>query len=215
MRHLIVLGWLVAIAAMLAMVVGHLGSHDLDWRHNQISTYAAVAPYDALVTAAMVLSAAGLSILAILATMHQAFGRTAWAHVVPLIAGAAAAGLLMLAAYEETAPTLTILQQSDFWSIRRQSFHDAGLLIFFYGSVLLVMLLGSLAAVSGASVPERIAGALVAGSGPAAFLLMTTGWATVIGLDGPMVGLQQRASLFCLWLAMICLLAMASRQARA
>ncbi len=212
MRIALLAGWATLIAAMAAMIAGHLGSHDLDWRAHQISTYAAIAPLDDLVTASMLLSAATLLLAGILASRYAILGGGVGGHLVPLLAGAAAAGLIMLAQYEETARTLTALQQSGFGSIRQQSFHDAGLQIFFYSSVLLVMVMGTLAMVFGTGAADRLMGLLLLCLGPASFLLMTTGWTRAIGLSGTTVGLQQRASLSCLWLAMLCVLVIATRR---
>ena len=214
MRTAVWIGWATTIAALAAMVIGHFGSHDLNWRSDQISTYAALGPLDALVSASMLLSATALAILGILSSRYGLFGTGLGGHVIPLLAGAAACGLLVLAAYEEAARTLTILRQSEFQAIRQQSFHDAGLLIFFYGSLLLVMMLGAMIAVSGATWMEKLVGLLILGLGPGSFLLMTTGWTAALGIDGPARGIQQRASLFCLWLAMAAMLAIASKRSR-
>ena len=212
MRVAITIGWAVSIAALAAMVIGHFGDHDLNWRSNQISTYAALAPLDSLVTSSMMLSAAALAVLGVLSSRHGLFGTGIAVHVVPLLAGAAAAGLVMLALYEESATTLTVLREAGFQAIRQQSFHDAGLQIFFYGALLLVMVMGGLIAMSGATWMEKLSGLLILCLAPGSFLLMSAAWPSAFGIEGPARGLQQRASLLCLWLAMAAVLAVASKR---
>ena len=212
MRTAVMIGWAVTIAALAAMVIGHFGSHDLNWRSDQISTYAALGPFDALVTASMLLSAAALAILGLLVSRYGVFGDRLWSHAVPLLAGAAASGLIMLAHYEEAARTLTLLRQSGFWAIRQQTFHDAGLQIFFYCGILLVTVMGLLATAHGADMVERLAGTAMLAIGPGSFVLMSTGWPAVVGIEGPAIGLQQRASLLALWLALVCAFAIATRR---
>ena len=210
MRIAVLTGWAITSAAMAAMVIGHLGSHDLNWRTDQISTYAATAPFDGLVTLSMLLSAGALVVAGLLASRYGLFGNGIWNHAIPLLAGAAAVGLIMLAHYEETARTLAALRQSGFGAIRQQSFHDAGLQIFFYSGVLLVTVMGVLTMALGVSLAERLVGILMFGLGPGSFLLMTTAWTRAIGIEAPATGLQQRASLLCLWLAMVCVLVIAT-----
>ena len=212
MRGATILGLAVSLAALLAMTIGHLGDHQLDWRLNQISTYAARAPYDHFVTAAMLLSAAAATIVGFLASRHGVAGAGPWSHLIPILAGAVAAGLIMLALYEESAATLAALRRSEFWAVRQQSFHDAGLQVFFYGALLLVAVAGLLVLASAQAFGERVLGALIAASGPGAFLLMTTPWTEAVGMAGAYLGLQQRASLLCLWVAMVLFLAVAARR---
>ena len=210
MRGTVILGWVFTVAALIAMVIGHFGDHGLSWQAQQISTYAATAPHDSFVTVSMLLSAAAIVVVGVLVSKHGLFGHTVWVHLVPPLAGAAAAGLVMVASYEETAASLTLLKQASFLAIRLQSFHDAGLQVFFYSSVMLVTALGALAILSGATLVERLIAVLILSLGPGSYLLMRTSWAQAIGLAGPTVGLQQRAALLCLWEAMVCVLVIAT-----
>jgi len=205
-----ILGWVLAVAALMAMVIGHFGDHDLSWQAQQISTYAATAPYDSFVTASMLLSAAAIVVVTVLVSKHGLIGSGYGVHMVPPLAGAAAAGLVMVASYEETAASLTMLKHAGFWSIRQQSFHDAGLQVFFYSGVVLVTALGAISILRGSVLVERLLGGLILSFGPGSFLLMRTSWAEAIGLAGPTIGLQQRAALICLWLAMVCVLVIAT-----
>ncbi len=208
-RILIVTGWLTLLSAMIAMIIGHTGSHDLSWTMNQISTYAAHAPHDRWITASMLLSCSTMAIFSLIVT-SKILGDNWLTHIVPLFAGAAAAGLLMLASYKETAGSVTLLRSSGFEAIRRQSFHDAGLLIFFYSSIALAVVLGILIIAQASRWREKVAGVVVALLGLAAFPLMTTAWPGLIGLLSTGPGLKQRASLLSLWLASLLVLAVAS-----
>lgn len=200
------------MASLVSMLLGHFGTHKLSWISSQISTYASVAPYDYFVTSSILLSALSLLVIGILVSKYQIFGTNYFTHLVPGLSGAAASGLIMLAYYEETARSLSILKHSGFWAIRVQSFHDAGLLIFFYSSVLLVMLLGILVILYNLKIVTRIIGGVIFSMGPASYFLMTTKWPKYIGFDGVTVGVNQRAALFCLWLAVAMVLALASNK---
>ncbi len=213
MRVLTVLGWVLSFIALTAMVIGHLGEHGLNWRLDQISSYAARAPYDHLVTAAMLASAAAVACVGCLAAQEEIIDARPWSHLAPLMAGAAAAGLVMLAFYEESAAGLAALQNADLRAVRQQSFHDAGLQTFFYGSVLLVALLGALIVLCDRALGGKILGALILMSGPGALFLMTNPWTRMLGLAGAQTGLQQRAALFCLWLALVLFLSLATWRA--
>ena len=213
MRIVTALGWALSIVALAAMVTGHLGDHGLDWRLNQISTYAARAPLDELVTAAMLASAAAVASVGCLATRQEIIDAKPWNHLAPLLAGAAAAGLVMLAFYEEAAANLAVLEQAGFRAVRQQSFHDAGLQIFFFGSLLLVALLGMMIVLCDRTPGGKILGALILITAPGALFLMTTPWTQTLGLAGAQAGLQQRAALFCLWLALVLFLSLATWRA--
>lgn len=212
MRNIIFIGWISAVASLASMVIGHLGSHELSWKSSQISTYAAAAPYDFFITGSILLSSLSLLIIGILVSRYQIAGNGFFAHLVPTLSGAAASGLLMLAYYEETAKTLNQLKKSGFWAIRIQSFHDAGLTVFFYSAVLLVILLGSITILHHSTAKIKILGGLVLSMGPLSYLLMTTAWPKLVGFEGMTRGVNQRAALFCLWLAVVLILAMASNK---
>lgn len=213
MKHVLIIGWVSAIASFLLMVIGHWGMHELSWISSQISTYAATAPHDYLVTTSMLLSSLSLIVIGILVSKYKIFGETYFAHLVPALSGAAASGLMMLAYYEETAKTISLLKQSGFWAIRVQSFHDAGLFIFFYSVLLLVMLLGILATIYNTKYFYKTLGVVIFSVGPASYLLMTTRWPKFIGFEGVTTGVNQRAALLCLWVAVTLVLVMASKKA--
>ena len=212
MRHVLIIGWVLAIASFLLMVIGHSGRHELSWISSQISTYAATAPHDYLVTTSMLLSSLSLITIGILVSKYKIFGESYSAHFVPALSGAAASGLIMLAYYEETAKTISLLKQSGFWAIRVQSFHDAGLFIFFYSALLLVMLLGILAIIYNRKHIYKVLGFVILSMGPASYLLMTERWPKFIGFEGVTTGVNQRAALLCLWVAVTLVLVIASNK---
>lgn len=212
MRIIRITGWVSVVTSLVLMLLGHLGTHELSWISSQISTYAAIAPYDYFITSSILLSALSLLIIGILASKYQIFGTNYFTHLVPGLSGAAASGLFMLAYYEESVRSLSMLKHSGFWAIRIQSFHDAGLLIFFYSSVLLVMMLGILVILYNSKIATKIIGGVIFSMGPASYFLMTTTWPKYIGFDGVTVGVNQRAALFCLWLAVAMVLALASNK---
>ncbi len=209
-RILLAISWISLISALIALIIGHTGSHDLRWEINQISTYAATAPHDRWITASMILPCLTLVCISILVSKYKILGDNHVAHTVPLCAGATIAGLLTLAAYEETARTMMILRKAGFEAIRQQSFHDAGLLIFFYSAILVAVVLGVLIIAQAAHGKEKILGGAVTLLGMAAFPLMTTAWPRLIGALGAGPGLKQRASLLSIWLATALVLVVAS-----
>ncbi len=209
-RILLATGWVTLVSALIAMIIGHTGSHDLSWETNQISTYAATATHHGWITAAMVLPCLALVCISILVSRYKVLGDTNLAHTVPLLAGAGISGLLILAVFKETARTMSMLKNSGFDAIRQQSFHDAGLLIFFYSTILLAVLSGILIIAQAAAWKRKILGGSVALSGLAAFPLMTMPWPRMIGILNAVPGLKQRASLLSLWLAIALVLAVAS-----
>ena len=205
-RILIVAALISAMAAMIAMWIGHSGDHSLSWKINQISTYAATAPHGRWVTASMLLSCLTLLILGVLAVRFKLLGDSYFTHLVPILVGATTSGLLMLAAYEETARNMSLLKKASFMAIRQQSFHDAGLMIFFYSAILLIITLGILLMFQASQLRERISGIGVSLFGIFTYPLMTTAWPASLGVQGTGPGLQQRASLFCLWVAVVLVL---------
>lgn len=212
MRNLIFAGWLCLAASLLAMVIGHAGTEQLSWVSAQISTYAAVAPHAVFVTSAIIMSALALLILGLLVSKHQILGTSYLASLVTALSGAGAAGLLMLAHFKETASSLATLKHAGFWAIRQQSFHDAGLLIFYYSALVLVMLAGMLAVTHHSGVRNKILGVTIFGMGPMSFLLMTTNWPKSLGFTGVTTGVNERVALFCLWLAAAMVFALAFRR---
>lgn len=206
------LGLITAVLSLVSMVLGHFGTHELNLMSSQISTYAAKSPYDYFITASMLLSSLALLIISFLTSKFKLFGSSNLAHLIPALSGAASFGLIMLAYYEETAKNLSVLKQSGFMAIRIQSFHDAGLLMFFYSSLLLITLLGILTIIYGSNTINKSLGGVILFMAPASFVLMTTQWPKAIGFTGVTVGLNQRAALFCLWLAFTIMLLIASNK---
>jgi len=206
------IGLIIALLSLLSMVLGHFGTHELNLMSSQISTYAAKAPYDYLITTSMLLSSLTLLIISFLNSKFQMFGSSYLAHFIPALAGAASFGLVMLAYYEETARNLSVLKQSGFMAIRIQSFHDAGLLMFFYSSLSLAVLLGTLTIIYNYNKINKVLGGIILCMAPISFMLMTTKWPKAIGFEGVTIGLNQRAALLCLWLAFTLMLVMASNK---
>lgn len=209
-RIVIVAGWITLLSALLAMIIGHTGSPNLSWETNQISTYAALAPHDKWITASMLLAGLTLACIAVLTSRYGILGTGTTVHAAPMLAGAAIAGLLLLAGFEETAATIRILKHAGFDAIRQQSFHDAGLLIFFYSSIALALMLGMLTIIRSTRWKGKALGLAVGILAAAAYPLMTTDWPNAMGVLGAGPGLQQRASLFSLWLAIALVLLDAS-----
>jgi len=209
-RILLATGWITLVTALIAMIIGHTGSHDLSWETNQISTYAATAPYHGWITAAMILPCLTLVCISMLVSRYKVLGDTDLAHLVPLFAGAGISGLLTLAVFKETARTMSMLKNSAFDAIRQQSFHDTGLLIFFYSAILLAVSFGILIITQTTVWKKKILGGLVTLLGLVAFPLMTTPWPHMIGILSVVPGLKQRASLLSLWLAIALVLIVVS-----
>ncbi len=200
-RTLLAASWAAILAAMIAMAIGHSGATDLNWIANQISTYAAQAPHQDWITAGMLLPCVAFASIGMLISRHRMLGDSILADAAPLLAGAAIAGLMTLAGIKEAAPTMASLRHADVDAIMQQSFHNAGLMIFFYSTILMVLLCGSLAAMQARRLPARLAGVAAVLLGLAAVPLMSEPWPSLLGIGGPAHGLMQRASLFSLWLA--------------
>lgn len=193
------MAWMALINAPVTMIIGHLGTHELNWVQNQISTYAAQAPYNGWIIASMVLSALVLLCIGILISIHPVFGRTLGSKLVSMILGAAVAGLILIAHFKETAINLKQLKAAGFDAIRQQSFHDAGLLIFFHGAILALILSGLIIMVKDRGWIRRLLGGIIGISGPAAYWVMTASWTHYLGIDGTTIGLKQRVAFLCLW----------------
>lgn len=192
-------GMAVLVMSFAAMVFGHMEAPGLDWMLNQVSTYAARAPRRDWITASMYLSVLAFLLVSISAFRHPQFGKSLLGQLGGLLLGAASAGLVVLAYYEETAASLAQLKQSSFGAIRQQSFHDAGLMIFFYAAVLAMVLFGAMVFAQRRGWGRKIAGSLITLAGPLSFLAMTTSWPSLLNIMHPAVGLKQRAGLLALW----------------
>ena len=215
LRLILFVGWICAISALIAMAIGHSGEHDLHWTANQISSYAAGAPHGNWITASMLLSVMTLFILSLLFSRFKVFGEHVLISMVPLVAGSAIGGLLVLARYQETARTVTLLKSAGYATIRQQSFHDTGLLIFYFSSIALTMSLGLIAITTQRHWLRKAVGLVIFSAGPISLVLMRTAWPGLVGAVGNNTGLKQRAALLCLWFAFVLVLALASMQVRA
>ena len=140
----------------------------LSWMKNQISTYAASAPYGVFITATMLLAAVALILLALQLAWVGPLRRFLLAQLASLALGAAAVGLAVLAYWKERARSLAALRSAPFADIRQQTFHDAGLLIFFDSISIGLLLVGVLLLVTGPGFRRRLAGLAVMLSGPLA-----------------------------------------------
>ncbi|MDH3230626.1 MAG: hypothetical protein OEN55_12620 [Alphaproteobacteria bacterium] len=199
--------------APAAMVVGHLGERDLSWKTNHVSTFAAHAAYDDWITASMLLAAFAMLGIGTVVSSSSWPGGKVPSSLIAMALGASVAGLLLLAAFEETAEGLAALRRLGFGAIRQQSFHDAGLYIFFHGAVLAVFASG-VAMLAERGVHTRILGAAVAASGPLAYAAMVISWPAMLGIAGAGVGLKQRLSFLFLWTGAVLLLGAVTRQRR-
>ena len=211
MKLTAIAGLISAILALVSMLIGHMGDHDLNWLSDHISTFAAHAPYDGWISCSMLMSSFSLLCIGVLISKHQILGSNHMVHLLPLLAGAAISGLVVLMVFEETARSLKALKGMPFDAIRQQSFHDAGLMVFFYCSLTLTVLAGFFRAMT-QSGKKKIAGLAMMSLAPAAFFLMTTPWPRLIGLNNHYAGLKQRVSLLSIWLAMTFLLWLAWKQ---
>jgi hypothetical protein len=128
--------------------------------------------------------------------------------------GAAAAGLLMLCRFQEMANNLEALKPMAFAAIRLQTFHDAGLLIFFSSAVLALMISGLTAMARGASWGSRLLAAVVFVSGPIACAVVISSVQGPAAFPGAAPGLKQRAGYFCLWVGAVCLMALLTQRWR-
>jgi hypothetical protein len=203
--------WLSLAMAPAAMVVGHLGERNLSWTVNHVSTFAARAANDDWITAAMLLAAFAMVGIGTVVSGSGWPGGRIHSSLIAMALGASVAGLLLLATFEETAEGLAALRQLGFGAIRQQSFHDAGLHIFFHGAVLALCAAGA-AMLAERGVRARILGATVAASGPLAYAAMVTSWPALLGIAG--VGLKQRLSFLFLWIGAVLLLAALTRRQR-
>lgn len=208
MKSTTIAGLILAILSLITMIIGHMGKHDLSWMSNQISTFAANAPNDAWITSSMILSCFSMLCIGVLISKYQILGSNYFIHLLPLIIGAAISGLMVLATFEETARTLKALKGLPFNEMRQQTFHDAGLMVFFYCSICLSIMAGFFCMIFRKG-KEKLLGLIISSMGPASFFLMTTSWPKFIGINGHSAGLKQRASLLSLWIAMALLLFLA------
>jgi hypothetical protein len=193
-RRLIIVVWACLSLTCLLLVVGHQGEHGLSWVDSQVSSYAAAAPLDGFVTAGMFTAAAGMLLTAVLLSWSGPFAGNLWAHLAALCFGASAVGLVVLASFEEAAPNLAALRRAGLEAVQQQSFHDAGLLVFFLSLVGGLVIAGIVTAAYRSDRVGRLLGVLVALSGPLAVGSLRCAWPSLLGIAGAAVGLRQRAA---------------------
>ena len=208
MKYTAIAGLTSANLSLITMLIGHMGKHNLSWMSYQISSFAANAPNDSWITGSMLISCFSLLCIGVLISKYQILGVNYFIHLLPILIGAAISGLLVLATFEETARTLKALKALPFDEIRQQSFHDAGLMVFFYCSICLSIMAGFFCMICQKG-KKKLLGLIISSMGPASFFLMTTSWPKLIGINGHSAGLKQRASLMSLWIAMALLLLLA------
>jgi hypothetical protein len=183
------------IVALVAMLIGHLGHHDFIWTRDPISTFAARAPLDVFVTASMVISAITL-FLVCLATVTHRPSKPVLDWTILIAAGASAAGLLLLAAFEETIPPTLSHPPPTPDEIRIQGLHNGGLLVFFLSAIFVLCLIGTLW-ITGHVGRSRYTGLIPIFAALGAWT--APGWPV---FPRECFGLAQRVSLFLLWLGM-------------
>jgi hypothetical protein len=211
MRSVLIIGWLAMLAAPLALILGHLGADSLNWLDNQVSTYAAVAPHADWVTAGIVLAALSIGCIGVGISLNTRLRINILSQIASMCCGAGAAGLLMLARSKETARSFDALKGMEFPAIRQQTFHDAGLLIFFSSAMLALLTSGLIAMLRSASWRGRMLAAAVLASGPCAYAALALSWQRCLGFAGPVTGLKQRAAFFCFWVGAVSIMALITR----
>jgi hypothetical protein len=131
-----------AALALVSMLVGHIAAPDLSWTRDPISTYAAHAPLSVCITIAILVSAATILLVGIEVSRIPNAAYNFISAVIPLASGASAAGLILLATFKETISKTISLSVPTIDQARLQAFHDAGLFLFFYSSLALLILVG-------------------------------------------------------------------------
>jgi hypothetical protein len=213
MRAGVIIAWIVLFAAPLVLFVGHLGAGGLNWLENGISTYAANAPNGNWVSAGILLAGLSIVCLGVGISLNTSLRISLLSQIASMCCGAAAAGLLMLCRYKETANNIEALKRMEFAAIRQQTFHDAGLLMFVSAAVLALMISGLIAMVRSASWGGRLLAAAVFVSGPIACAVVISSSQGPVGFLGTAPGLKQRAAFFCLWVGAFCLLTLLTKAA--
>ena len=211
-RLTIAIAWFGLLAAVPALVIGHSGGSNLNWAANQISSYAARGPNGVWITAAMLLIALSLLFLGISISSECVLGTHPLRQLVSMLFGIAASGLLILAYFQETAMNMAELQKMSFAAIRQQTFHDAGLVLFFYGSTIALAISGVILAFRSDSPARRALGAAIAAAGPAAHAILASSWPKHFGFVGTSAGLKQRVAFLSLWAGALLLLAVLTKK---
>ena len=200
LKGTVVSTWAFVLLMPISMMIGHFGSHDLEWTINPISTYAASAPNDTFITLSMYLGILGLLGIAVLVTRHNVLGNGFVSVLVPMLIGGTIAGLLLIANYEETIQFMDRVEDFDSESIQQQAFHNAGWTVFFYSLIGLLLTLGVAVFLVERKPLRKLLGIATFITVPLSFSLINTPWYRVIGLENIGLGLNQRLTILCLWL---------------
>ena len=207
----LIMAWLALLLAPVTMIVGHLGSHELNWARDHVSTYASYACHSNWITASILLSAFAIACTGISFAKHYEFGRTPLGLIASMILGASVSGLLLLVSFKETVPGRTVLQDLDVDVIRQQTLHEVGLFLFFIGSVAAAIIAGSVVMLKKKTMIHRVFGAAIAATGPLAVAAKSHSWPKYLGILGKTGGMRQRIAFLCLWIGALLLLALLSR----
>lgn len=210
-RLTILAAWSALFAAPIVLAIGHLGASNLSWSRNHISTYAALAPNGGWIIAGTLLSAFTLLCLGVLISFWRTTGQKLPSRIASMAFGIAASGLLILSGFREAAMNMRQLKVSGFEAIRQQSFHEAGLLLFFNGAVMALFISGLMAALQIPGWGNRMSGLAIAATGPAACAAIFTAWPVYAGFSGDADGLKQRCAFLCLWFGALILLALLTK----
>ena len=213
MRTAIISAWIVLFAAPLALFIGHLGADNLSWTRNGISTYAVAAPHANWVSAGILLAGLSIACLGVGISMSTRLRINILSPIASMCCGAAAAGLLMLCRFQETANNIEALKRMEFAAIRQQTFHDAGLLLFVSSAVLALMISGLIAMARSTSWGSRLLAAVVFVSGPIACAIVISFAQGPAAFLGAAPGLKQRVAFFCLWVGALCLMVLLTKAA--
>jgi hypothetical protein len=210
-RISLAIGWVALLAAPVAMVIGHLGQHELGWMRNQISTYAARGPSGDWITAALLLSALALLCLGLAIASRRLLGAEILNQLALMLFAVAVAGLVLLAGFKEAAIGVEQLKQLGYTAIRQQTFHDAGLLLFFVGATAAFAGAGLIVLLRG---PHRLLALGVVLTGPLTLAAMAAPWPQYLGIADAGIGLKQRAAFLLMWIAALLLLAATTKDPR-
>uniref|UniRef100_A0A6V3R5E7 Uncharacterized protein n=1 Tax=Lotharella globosa TaxID=91324 RepID=A0A6V3R5E7_9EUKA len=207
-RYHPVLWWstlLCLFSAIACLVVGHSGEHDIDWIQRGISTFAANAPNDDWVTASILLFALCAALLGLMLSLTGRLRHRMSAHVASMLLGNTAVGLVFVAWFEE----VKAYPPRGYAAVRQQTFHDAGVLIFFTCSLMVLVIIGTSCLLSPPTLDassanercatsalfQRIVGLALLSIAPLTNAIKDRNWTgRLLGLPGAAMGLRQRAS---------------------
>ena len=181
------------IFSFLGMALGHVGATELDWHRDPISTFAARAPLHMFVSGSMLLTALAIVLLGCDIAIGPKRPPVFIYGVLPCLAGASAAGLLIVALFKEPVQWTLPHPSPTEDQVRVQAFHDSGLMLFFYGSAVTLTLLSGIW-IAGSRNIRRLVGIL-----PFAFVVAAKWGVSYIPLAGNSGGIRQRITMLLLW----------------